>query len=107
MQEPHDWTTLRDWLVWRIDLFLIAYLNEGPWEEYRHALTQWSLSQRQFRMFDETARKVVLYVTDTLNEPCYDAEVGFLTRSKESLAKSQSAVDAVVALDMAYREAFG
>jgi hypothetical protein len=107
MLSPYDWPILRDWLVWYIDLFLTTHHNDGPWPEYRRLTAQQPLDRGRLEATDNDSREVVLYVTDIIHEPCYEAEIRYLTRCREKLANAASAAHAVRELAGFYRDEFG
>ena len=106
MPEPYDWPTLREWLVWNLDLFLTTYRNDGPWPQYRKLVSE-SLDRSRFSATDRPARDAVLYVTDVINEPCHAEEVCCLTRCREAISCSESGSDALRSVEQLYQEVFG
>lgn len=98
MADPYDWPTLREWLVWTLDLFLATY---------RNAVARRSLDRNRFAISDETAREAVLYVTDVVNEPCHEEEIRFLTRCRQVIPDSESAERALRILEQIYRDELG
>jgi hypothetical protein len=106
MPQPYEWPTLREWLIWHLDLFLSTYRNDGPWAEYRRLISR-SLDRSRFTVTDGPAREAVLYITDVINEPCHEEEVRYLTRCQQVIFGSESAEDALRSLERVYEEVFG
>jgi len=104
MPEPYDWPTLREWLIRYLDLFLTAYANDGPWDDYRATLKSRHLDRARFKSAAQTAREAVLYITDVVNEPCHEEEVRYLTQCQEILLRTDEPGDALQQLSQAYED---
>ena len=107
MPNPYYWPTLKEWLVWHLDLFLATYRNDGPWEEYRTELAARPLDRGRFAATDRPARDAVLYVTDVINEPCHEDELRYLARCRQAISCSESAAEALRSLEQLYEDVFG